>query len=47
MDVIGIAQYLPDKQIFKYIYYFLWTNEIWLFPMLCNFVLFLYYHNLL
>ena len=30
-DVIGIAQYLADKQNFLYIYLFSWTNEILLF----------------
>ena len=46
-DVIAIAQYLADKQNFLYIYLFSWTNEILLFPVLCHFVLFFYYHNLL
>ena len=46
-DVIGIAQYLANKQNFLYIYLFSRTNEILLFPTLCHFVLFLYHHNLL
>ena len=46
-DVIAIAQYLADKQNFLYIYLFSWTNKILLFPVLCHFVLFFYYHNLL